>query len=654
MLKYAMLLSLCSIIATPGIAQKTKTKPSASKSSVVFTVDGVATYSDEFLYLYKKNHQNKQSDFTKEKIEEYLDLFINFKLKVTEAKKRGMDTTRAFSKEYSSYRDELRRPYLPDAKLTDSLVKLTYHHLQEEIKASHILINLKPEASPEDTLAAYTKIISIRNRILAGEDFGMVAAAVSEDPSAKTNQGNLGYFTAMQMVYPFEAMAYKTKVGEVSQPARTRFGYHIIKVTDRKPSRGEVEVSHIMIRTGDGRDNEKSKNTIFTVFEQSQGGVPWDELCKQFSEDPSTKDTGGRLKPFGVATMASVPEFERVAFSLTKPGEVSDPFQTQYGWHIIRLERKIPLPSFEEMSASLKSRVNRDERTQLSKQALQTKLRSTYAWKENPVIKAKVFGLADSTLQKGKWKMPVYSEKETLFTLKGKGISTASFLSYVQKNQKPTNQQATKYMEQLYNNFVDASIMEMEEEKIKRENPEYGFLLKEYYEGILLFEIMEKEVWNKASEDSLGQVTFYNSNKAKYQAGERTKASFYASKEKGFEASLKALLESGDEKKIQEFVTGNKIKVESGIYKVSEKPLLQKVPQAKGIYPVENNGMYYLAWLIDILPPGDMSFEEARSGIISDYQTFLEQNWLGQLKKKYVVKVNEKGKQQVLDTLQQP
>ncbi len=653
MLKYSMLLFLCSIIVTSGIAQNNKSKSTANKSPTVFTVDGVATYTDEFFYLYKKNHQNKQNDFTKEKIEEYLDLFINFKLKVTEAKKRGMDTTRAFIKEYSSYKDELRKPYLPDAKLTDSLVKLTYSHLQEEIKASHVLINVKPEASPEDTLAAYNKIIGIRNRVIAGEDFGTLAAAVSEDPSAKTNQGNLGYFTAMQMVYPFEAMAYQTKVGEVSLPVRTRFGYHIIKVTDRRPARGEVEVSYIMIRTGEGKDNEKAKNTIFTVFEQSQGGMSWDELCKQYSEDPSTKDTGGRLKPFGVGAFPGVPEFERVAFSLTKPGEVSDPFQTQYGWHIVRLERKIPLPSLDEMSASLKSRVNRDERTQLSKQALQAKLRRSYEWKENPSTKTKVFVLADSTLQKGKWKVPTYSEKEILFTLKGKSMSTKSFLTYVQKNQKPTNQQPAKYMEQLYNNFVDASIMELEEEKIMRENPEYSFLLKEYYEGILLFEIMEKEVWNKASDDSVGQAAFFNSNKAKYQAGERTKATFYSSKQKGFEASLKALLESGDEKKIQEFVSANKIKVESGIYKGDEKTVLQKVPQAKGIYPVENNGMYYLAWLIDILPAGNMSFEEARSGIISDYQTYLEQNWIGQLKKKYVVKVNEKGKQQVLDTLQQ-
>ncbi len=648
-----MLLLLCGIIVTSGIAQKKKSKTEKSKSPILFTVQGVSTQNDEFLYLYKKNHQNKQVDFTNEKIEEYLNLFINFKLKVTEAKKRGMDTTRAFMKEYSSYKDELRKPYLPDAKLTDSLVELTYRHLQEEIKASHILINVKSDASPADTLTAYTKIMDIRNRNIAGEDFGSLASTLSEDPSAKTNQGSLGYFTAMQMVYPFEAMAYNTKVGEVSLPVRTRFGYHIIKVIDRRPARGEVEVSHIMFRTGEGKDNDKAKNTAFTVYEQLQGGLPWDELCKQYSEDPSTKDTGGKLKPFGVGTMASVPEFERVAFSLNKPGEISDPFQTQYGWHIMRMERKIPLPSFEEMSASLKSRVNRDERTQLSKHVLQEKLRRTYGLKENSILKEKVFARGDSSLQKGKWKMPEYSDKEILFSLKDRNFTTKSLLVYVQKNQKPTNLQPTKYVEQLYNNFVDASIMEMEEEKIIHENPEYSFLLKEYYEGILLFEIMEKEVWNKASDDSVGQRAYFSGHRANYQAGERVKASLYSSKDNGFEEPLKTLLEAGDEKKVQEFVSANKIKVESGFYKPDEKPVLQKVTWTKGIYPTENNGMYYLAWLMDILPAGDMSFEEARSGIISDYQTFLEQNWIVQLKIKYEVKVNEKGKQQIFDQLLQ-
>jgi peptidyl-prolyl cis-trans isomerase SurA len=653
MIRLAILVLLGSATISFSFAQSKKNKSTPAQN--LFTVNKKAVTTDEFIYLYKKNHQNKAEDFTNEKIQEYLDLFINFKLKVEEAKARGLDTTQAFIREFNQYKEELRKPYLPDTKLTDSLVHLTYERMKEEVKASHILINVKPDASPDDTLKAYNRVIEIRNKIKNGEDFGMAASQFSEDQSARSNHGNLGYFTAMQMVYPFETAAYNTKVGEISMPVRSRFGYHIIYVADRRPARGEVEVSHIMIRTGDDKDNEKAKNTIFDLYDQLQGGVKWEELCKQYSEDPGSKDSGGRLRPFGTGAMANIPEFERIAFALTKPGEISDPFQTQFGWHIIRLERKIPLASFEELNTSLKNRVNRDERTQLSKQALGAKLRKEFQYAEMPLVKSKVLALADTSIKRGKWKAPVYpnADKEILFTLTGKKYTVQEFLNYAQKNQKTTAQTPEKYLEELYNHFVDASILALQEQKIMLEHPDYNYLLQEYYEGILLFDIMEKEVWNKASADSTGQHRYYDAHVNDYQAGERAKASFYFTASSGFVEKLKPLLQAGDEKAINEFVAQNKLKTETGYYKKEEKTILQKVPWAAGVHSAENNGMYYLAWIKNILPPGAMSFEEARPAVISDYQTYLEKNWVLQLKKKYSVKVNEKGKKYIFQNLQQ-
>jgi peptidyl-prolyl cis-trans isomerase SurA len=653
MIRLAILVLLGSATISFSFAQSKKQKSTPTQN--LFTVNKKAVTTDEFIYLYKKNHQNKTEDFTSAKIQEYLDLFINFKLKVEEAKARGLDTTQAFIREFNQYKEELRKPYLPDTKLTDSLVRLTYNRMKEEVKASHILINLKPDASPEDTLKAYNRIIEIRNKIKGGEDFGMAASQFSEDPSARSNNGNLGYFTAMQMVYPFETAAYNTRVGEISMPVRSRFGYHIIYVADRRPARGEVEVSHIMVRTGDDKDNEKAKNTIFDLYDQLQGGVKWEELCKQYSEDPGSKDNGGRLRQFGTGAMANIPEFERIAFSLNKPGEISDPFQTQFGWHIIRLERKIPLAPFEELNTSLKSRVNRDERTQVSKQALGAKLRKEFQYTEVPLVKSKVLALADTSIKRGKWKAPVYpnEQKEILFTLTDKKYTVQEFLRYAQKNQKSTSQTPEKYLEELYNHFVDVSILALQEEKIMREHPDYNYLLQEYYEGILLFDIMEKEVWNKASADSVGQHRYYDSHVNNYQAGERAQASFYFTASNAFVAKLKPLLQAGDEKGINEFVAQNKLKTETGYYKKEEKTILQKVPWVTGVHSAENNGMYYLAWIRNILPPGAMSFEEARPAVISDYQTYLEKNWVEQLKKKYSVKVNEKGKKYIFQNLQQ-
>jgi len=653
MLVRAAITLLFGLLSLSSFSQLQRAK-SNNKSVTLFAVNKRPVTVDEFIYLYKKNHHDVQKDFTKEKINEYLDLFVNFKLKVEEARSRGLDTTRVFLKEFNGYKDELRKPYLPDAKVIDSLVKLTYARMQEEVNASHILIALKPDASPGDTLKAYTKITDLRDKILSGADFGKLAIEFSDDPSAKVNKGNLGYFTAMQMVYPFESAAYETKVESISAPVRTRFGYHLIKVNNRRTARGEVEVSHIMIRTGSAKENEKVKDTIFTVYDQLQAGVSWDELCTSYSEDASTKESGGRLRPFGTGGMSTVPEFERIAFDLQKPGDISDPFQTQYGWHIIRLERKIPLPSFEEISPSLKTRVARDERTELSKQTLQIRLRKEFGFTENATVKAKVFALADTNLVKGKWNPPGLANegKEVLFSVKGKGYPVKDFFSYVEANQRISTLSPEKYLDLLYQQFIDSIILKLVEARIMEQHPEYRYLLQEYYEGILLFDVMEKEVWSKASQDSVGQQTYYAAHKPDYDTGERARAVFYSANTDGFRDPLKQLIEAGNEGKLEDFTSKHKIKVESGYFKKDERAVLQKVTWAKGVYSAENNGIYYLAWLKDILPPGPMSFEEARPAVISDYQTFLEKNWVDQLKKKYSVKINEKGKQYILQQLQ--
>jgi peptidyl-prolyl cis-trans isomerase SurA len=648
MMRSAAIILLCLLFAIPAMSQSKKDK----KTLPVFSVNKKVVTADEFIYLYKKNHQNKPDEFTKEKIQEYLDLFINFKLKVEEARSRGLDTTTAFKKEFNSYKEELRKPYLPDNKLSDSLARLTYERLKEEVEASHILIMVKADASPEDTLAAYNKIMALRKRIVDGEDFGTLAMQHSEDQSAKTNKGLLGYFTALQMVYPFETAAYRTKIGEVSMPARTRFGYHIIKVHNRRPASGEVEVSHIMIGN-EGKDATKARNLVFEVYDQLQGGVKWEELCKHYSDDPATKDNGGRLRAFGVGALKQIPTFEETAFSMKKEGDISDPFQTQFGWHIIRLEKKISVQSFEEMGTTLKSRVNRDERTQLSKQALQQKLRKDFSFVEFPDVKKKALAAGDTSLRSAKWKIPAaFDGKSVLFSLQSKPFTSKDFLVYAQTNQRPNSMAPEKYLETLYSSFVDMNINALLEEKIVKNNPEFQLLLNEYYEGILLFEIMEKEVWNKASEDSLGQVRFFNENKTKYVAGERAKTIIYSSASKDVIGRLRDKIASSDTAKLADFVTINKIRQEGGAFEREEKSILSKMNWAEGLQTSETNGMYYLAWIRRILPPGQKTFEEARPAVISDYQNYLEKVWLEALRKKYPVKLNAKGKTYVFEKLQ--
>ena len=632
-------------LATPVLAQK------KNDASTLFTIAKKPVTIEEFSYLYNKNNQGKKEEYTLAKIEEYLNLFINFKLKVEEARQRGYDTTAAFRKEFGTYRAELRKPYLPDDKLIDSLTELTYNRMKEEVHASHILVNLKPDASPADTLQAYEKIMSIRNKVIAGEDFAKTAIEHSEDPTAKLNKGSLGWFTALQMVFPFEQAAFTTPVGNISQPIRTQFGYHIVQVHNRRPAKGEIEVSHIMLRADAETDDSRAKDLAFEIFDKLQKGVSWNELCAEYSDDPSSKENGGKLRAFSVGALPAVPEFEAAAFELKNPGDISDPVKTRFGWHIIRLEKKIPLPPFEEMQASIKNRVSRDERAQISRQAVQNKMKKEFGFRENSDVKAKVFAMADSSLTRGKWRSNGRGTDEILFSMNGATYTSKDFAQYLEKNQKANLIGPAKYIEQVYAQYVDEVQGLAFEQKIKQEHPEYGFLLNEYYEGILLFEIMEREVWNKASQDSVGQLNYYESNKETYKAVERLRATIYSSSSKEAITSLQSILASGDSAQVAAFTAKEKIRKESGNFEKTDRPILSKISWTPGVQLADNNSMHYLVAVKALLPPGNKSFDEARSSVISDYQNFLEKEWIVKLKKKYPVKVNKKGKQKLFDQL---
>ena len=635
------------LLAGQASGQSIKKDP---KPLTLFTIKDAPVSTDEFIYLYKKNHL-KQDDFTQAKVNEYLDLLVNFKLKVTEAKARGMDTTAAFRKEFKTYKEELKKPYLAQKDELDRLTQEAYQRLKEEVRASHILITIKADATPSDTLAAYVKLNLIRERIMGGDDFEKVAREVSEDPSAKGNGGDLGYFTVLQMVYPVEQSAYQLKVGEISQPIRTRFGYHLVKVVGRRPARGEVEVSHIMLRTGTG-DEKKIKNKIFEIDEQLNGGRNWDELCKEYSEDPATKNSGGRLRPFGVGALPGVPEFEAAAFSLREPGEISDPFKSAYGWHIVRLEKKIPIPPYGEVESSLKRKISKDERLQLADRKKREEERKQYGYSENEEVMSWFTASADSSLLRGKWKFTgeVSFRSKTCFTLQGKPIAAGVVINYIEKNQNLSSLSPMAYMSQLLDQCVGEKIDGIGDARLMVENPEYRNLLREYEEGILLFTIMEKEVWTRAPEDTAGLKKFYGENREKYQAGERIRAKIFSATDKKFLDEIEKRVAAGDSLKPEDLKKFKSIRPSRNYQKGDNKAIV-KTPWAIGVHRVEVDETYYLVEVENLLPPGIKEFEEARAQIVSDYQDKIEKQWLDQLRIKYPVKINNKGKKFVLTEL---
>jgi len=334
-------------------------------------------------------------------VRQYLDLYIKFKYKVADAYSRGLDTSEKFINELAGYRSQLAQPYLNDKETTEALLKEAYDRSKKEVRASHILVLCKENASPKDTLEAYKKIMALRDRVLKGEAFDQVAGESSEDPSAKENKGDLGYFSAFKMIYSFEDQCFKAKEGVVSMPFRSEVGYHIILVKGSRPARGEIRVAHIMPMARRGNPDsliQDAKRRIEEISAQLKSGANFAEMAKKYSDDASTMDRGGELAPFSTGKM--VPEFEDAAYALAKDGDVSEIVQTEYGFHIIKRISLSPVPEFDKMKSDLQSKINRDARSYRNRDVKISKIKSEYGFFESPAEKKKALAMIDSNFFK--------------------------------------------------------------------------------------------------------------------------------------------------------------------------------------------------------------------------------------------------------------
>jgi len=498
----------------------------------ILTIGSVKVPYSEFEYVYKKNNASAEDAYTEKSVREYLDLYAKFKLKVMDAERLMLDTGANFKAELEGYRRQLAQPYLTEKAVTDKLVRQAYDRMQEEVRASHILITAEANADPKDTLKALQKATDLRKRVEAGEDFDQLAKEYSEDPSAKQNGGDLGYFTAMQMVYPFENAAFTTPKGNVSQPIRTRFGYHIIKVIDRRKSQGQVQVAHIMVKANPGMPADDSVAAVKKINEIYQkittGKENWSLAAATFSEDPGSKQQGGTLPMFGSGQM--IPEFEEVAFAMNDTGTISKPFQTAYGWHIVKLLQKKPLEKYEEVEPSLKTRVSRDSRADLNRTVLLARLRKENNLVEQPKALKQAMLKGDTSLLSGRWRYKRADKinKEVLFTINAEPRTIEDFFLYVEKSQSAAPKSTPDFLlKAAYKSFVEDQLMKYEEAHLADKYEDYKMLMKEYRDGILLFTLMDQKVWSKALEDSSGLKAFYDKTKENYRWGRRVAANVF-------------------------------------------------------------------------------------------------------------------------------
>jgi peptidyl-prolyl cis-trans isomerase SurA len=625
---------------------------------VLMKVDEKNIYLSEFMNVYKKNSNLKDQINDQKSVTDYIDLFTNLKLKVREAEKLGLDTSSAFKNELAGYRKQLAAPYLTDKNVTEALIEEAYARMKKDVRASHILIKVSEDALPKDTLEAYKKIMKYRDRAIKGEDFSKLAkeSAKDGDPSATENGGDLGYFSAFTMIYPFETKAYSTKIGEISTPVRTRFGYHIIKVVDIRDNQGELDVAHIMIKFSENAkeglakkdDSLKLKEKADEIYMKLKNGASFEELAMQFSDDPGSRNQGGRLPRFGAGRMPL--EFEKACFAITEKGNIAQPFTTKYGWHIVKLIEKKPIASYDELKNEIKTKVSKDSRALNSKYALINQIKKDYKVKEFPSAKQEMYATFDSSFYDGKWSAEKYTKlNKPMFAIGDKIYTQTDFAKYLESQQvRKGNKTPFKVIvDNAYKNYLNDMCVAYKESKLDEEKPEFKSLMNEYRDGMLFFDITEREVWGKSTKDSAGLEKFYKESKDKYMWEERADVYVYkCSTEVLAKEVSKLLAKNKSDKEITDKINKNSqlnLAVDNIMYLKGENKVVDaNWKQSVSAYAKDDKDQrYYIYKVSKILPPTAKKLDEARGIITSDYQTYLEKEWLKNLKSKYKVEVDQ-------------
>ncbi len=631
---------------------------------ILLNVAGENVTKTEFLNVYQKNNV-KGEVMNRKSLEDYLDLYINFKLKVKEAEEQKLDTFTSFKTELAGYRKQLAQPYLTDKEVDDKLIKEAYERSQWDMRASHILLKVDKNATPEDTLAAYKKIMKIRDRIIKGEPFDKVAKETSEDPSArdrddptsktniKGNGGDLGYFSVLDMIYPFENGAYNTKVGNISMPIRTDYGYHLIKVTSKKPAMGKVTVAHIFVsmpKDAKIEDLGNYKTKIDEAYTKLQKGAKFEDVVKDYSDDKGSASKGGVLPSFGVNRM--VPEFIDAIAKLNNIGDYSQPVQTSYGWHIIKLVDRKPIKSFDDEKAQLKSRIIKDSRSNKSIESVINRIKKDYNLKEFPETLKDFYAVIDTSIFDGKWDVQKAQKlSKTMFTLGPKTITQTDFAHFLASKQaKRPKMSIPPYVNDRYKIFVDDYCKNYEDGKLEEKYPEFKSLMKEYRDGIMLFELTDKKVWSKAIQDTNGLKDFYENHKKNYMWEVRLDASIYTCNNSEIADNARKLLKDVDKGKITENDVLKKIntdtipsmKIEHKLFLKKENPMIDSVKWSKGVSNnISKDKKIVFVVVHKVVEPEPKQIKEAKGLITADYQNFLEKEWIDQLRKKYTYTVNK-------------
>lgn len=616
-------------------------------NDVLMKVGDIPVTVSEFKYIYEKNNGAKAT-YSKESIEEYLDLYTKFKLKVSEAKTNKIDTISSLKEELDGYKRQLSNSYIMDKGVNDYLLKELRERVKKDIRFSHIFISVPANAAPDLKETKKAEIDQAYERLQTGAPFENVVTFFSEDKITNQSGGDLGFYSAMMPngFYELENAMYTTPVGSYSRPIKSRIGWHIIKVTDTRLAYGEIEVAHILIR----KEGQDAKSKIDEVYTKLKSGSDWNAMVLSHSEDEKSSKANGMLPAFGINTYERA--FENASFALKEKGQISEPFETSAGWHIVKLINRSEALDDETFNKVFESRIKADERYNITKLHLLETIRTNSGYTENLELLSGFAGSLTEDFYTFKWQ-PAQTDvwSKSLIDFGGeKKYSLADFVEFAQKNTRIRlryDKSVNTYQEAidaLFEAFKEEKTIDFEQGNLVKKYDDFRSLMREYEEGILLFEVTKNAVWDRANQDSIGLAQFFESHRNAYMNDEKvlaTKISFSTDNTSlanevftQAKKSTKALTKKYNKK--EEFLKFEPVEI------AKSDDLAKNLEfKSKAISPMnQSEGNYTIYKVEKVIPASPKSLKESRGYVVADYQDQLEKDWVENLRKKYKVEVN--------------